>query len=111
MSRSGVGRLSQDAGAANPTTLALAHASPDPEFLSIRDRELEAVDTNHATPANLLGFACRCPALWKEQLRVDTHAVRTTLPGPIETVFEQCLECHVWAPPPLTTRNRVVTRW
>ena len=36
------------------TTLALAHAAPDSELLTIRDGELEAVRTDHTTPTDLL---------------------------------------------------------
>ena len=36
----------------------------------------------------------------EEQLRIDTHAVRATLPGPVKATFEQRLECHVGAPSP-----------
>lgn len=80
--------MGKDARPADPAALPFAHSTPDPELLTVGDSEFEAVLPDDAATANLFGFPGRCTPLWEEQLRIDTHAVRTTLPGPIKATFE-----------------------
>ena len=71
-----------------------------PNFSLLAIANFKAVAAHHAASANLLGLPGRCAPLWEEQFRIDAHAVSTTLPGPVESTFEQCLECHLGRPLP-----------
>src|SRR5688572_2267655 len=61
--------------APEPAAFALAHAAPDAELLAVLERELEALLTHHAPPADLLGLSRRRTPLGEEQVGIDAEAV------------------------------------
>ena len=66
--------------AADAATLALAHPAPDAELLAVRQGVLEAVLTDDAASADLLGLPRGRPTLGEEQVRIDAEAVGVVLP-------------------------------
>ena len=73
----------QGAAAADAAALAFAHATPDPELLTVGEGVLEAVLPNDAATADLLRLARRCAPLREEQVGIDAHAVGVPLPATV----------------------------
>src|SRR5207248_3353152 len=97
------------APAADATTLPLAHAAPDAELLTVGQRVLQAVLPDHAATAHLLRLSGRCPPFRKEQIGVDSHAVRLPLPTPcFEQQIQQCV-LHRWPPLDVGYSTDVIT--
>lgn len=69
-----------DGSAAQPTTLALAEATPDAEALVVLERVLKAFGANLATAADLLGLAGGTALLWEERLRIGLGTQCLLLP-------------------------------
>src|SRR5581483_8400713 len=67
--------------AADPAALALAHAAPDAELLTVLERVLEALLAHDAAAADLLGLPGGRASLREEQVGVDAQTVRVVLPA------------------------------
>jgi hypothetical protein len=71
----------KSSASANFAPFSFRQTAPDAELFAVRQRVLKAIGAHDAAPANFLRFTGGRSALWKKQLRVNTHTVRLVLPA------------------------------